>query len=222
MSGTYYSKRCGPVSILRELPNRRYEIRFFNTGTVCVAREDAIKRGEIRDPFALLNCGVACTGNIKTKGKYSPYYNVWNSMIHRCYAEQDAKYKAYKDVTVCDRWLVFENFYRDCKQVDGFDETQFLAGGLVLDKDVKQRRLQSKVYSPETCTWLTREENSRYQDGQMRQFEAISPSGEVFVSDNITDFARRHNLERRHISGVLHRRARMTKGWRFRFCEEIV
>ena len=222
MNGTYYSKNCGPVLILNGLPNRNYEIMFVNTGTIRKAREDAVKHGEIRDPFAPLNCGVACTGEIRTKGKYRPYYNVWNSMIHRCYAEQNGKYSAWKDVEVCDRWLVFKNFYDDCKYIDGFDEERFLSGELVLDKDTKQRYQKHKVYSPETCVWLIKAENSKIQDRQMKPFKAISPTGEEFTSSNMTEFARQHGLERRHISGVLHRRARSTKGWRFQFCEEIV
>lgn len=222
MDGIYYSKRCGPVRILRDLGNNKFEIEFVNTGTIKMARGDAIKEGCIRDPYAKLNCGVARTGNIKTKGKYQPYYNTWNGMIHRCYAEQDEKYKPYKNVTVCDRWLTFENFYEDCKKIDGFDEEQFLQNNLVLDKDIKQRYQKHKVYSPETCTWVTKAENSKYQDEQMKPFMAFDSLGKQYFADNITQFARDHGLTRRHISGVLHGRAKSTGGWTFQFCEDIV
>lgn len=220
--GTYYSNRCGPVRILRELNNRNYEIQFLNTGTIVKAREDAIKSGSIRDPYAKLNCGVACTGEIKTKGKYHPYYVAWNSMIHRCYAEQDTKYKNYQNVSVCDRWLVFKNFYDDCKSIDGFNEALFLSNNLVLDKDLKQRYQKHKIYSPNSCTWVSKSENAKYQDLQMKPFIAVSPEGKEYVSDNISEFARVNGLTRRHISGVLHGRAKTTRGWKFNFCEEIV
>lgn len=142
-------------------------------------------------------------------------------MVHRCYAEQDSKYRIYANTTVCDRWLVFANFYEDCKSIDGFDEAKFLRNELVLDKDLKQRHQTHKVYSPKTCTWLTKAENARYQDGQMRPFIAISPDGQQYQSDNISQFAREHGLTRRHISGVLHGRAKTTGGWTFHFCEDI-
>lgn len=142
-------------------------------------------------------------------------------MVHRCYAEQDGKYRIYANTTVCDRWLVFAKFYEDCKSIDGFDEAKFLRNELVLDKDLKQRHQTHKVYSPETCTWLTKAENARYQDGQMRPFIAISPDGQQYQSDNISQFAREHGLTRRHISGVLHGRAKTTGGWTFHFCEDI-
>ena len=222
INGTYYYNRCGPIKILRELNNDKYEIQFLNTGTIKIARKDAIKNGCVRDPYAKLNCNIACTGNIKTKGKYKPYYNVWNSMIHRCYAEQDGKYKNYNNVTVSDRWLIFENFYKDCKKIDGFNEELFLNNELVLDKDIKQRYQKHKTYSLETCTWVTKSENAKYQDGQMKQFIAIDPSGKRYIADNITQFAREHNLDRRHISGVLHGRAKTTQHWKFIFCEDIV
>ena len=221
LNGIYQSKRCGPIRILTHLGYDKYKIQFIRTGTVKTARGSAIKEGNIRDPFAKLNCGVACTGNIPTRGKYGPYYTVWNSMVHRCYAEQDGKYRIYANTTVCDRWLVFANFYEDCKSIDGFDEAKFLRNELVLDKDLKQRHQTHKVYSPETCTWLTKAENARYQDGQMRPFIAISPDGQQYQSDNISQFAREHGLTRRHISGVLHGRAKTTGGWTFHFCEDI-
>lgn len=222
MDGIYYSQRCGPVRPLEYLGHDKYKIQFLKTGTVKIARGFQIQSGCVRDPYAKLNCGVACTGNIRTKGKYQPYYTAWNSMIHRCYAEQDGKYKNYSNVTVCDRWLVFENFYEDCKKIDGFDEEQFLRKELVLDKDIKQRHQQHKVYSLDTCTWVTKAVNSKYQDGQMKPFVAVDPSGNRYCADNMTQFARDHGLDRKHISGVLNGRAKSTKGWTFHFCEDIV
>lgn len=222
LKGIYQSQRCGPIRILDSLGHDKYKIEFLNTGTIKIARGYAIQNGCVRDCFALLNCGVACTGNISTKGKHQPYYTVWNSMIHRCYAEQDGKYKIYANTTVCDRWLVFANFYEDCKSIEGFNESLFLKNELVLDKDIKQRYQTRKIYSLETCMWVSKAENARYQDGQMHPFLAFDPTGKQYYSDNISQFAREHGLTRRHISGVLHGRAKSTQGWTFRFCEDIV
>jgi hypothetical protein len=109
----------------------------------------------------------------------------------------------------------------DVKNIDGFNEQLFIAGEIVLDKDTKQRFQENKVYSKETCIWISKHENNKIQDGQQREFYAQSPSGEIFHDYNITDFANKHGLDRRHISGVLHGRCKTHKGWKFSY-KEIV
>jgi hypothetical protein len=42
-------------------------------------------------------------------------YRVWAGMKRRCLNKNDASYKNYggRGITICARWLVFENFYKD-------------------------------------------------------------------------------------------------------------
>lgn len=222
IGSVYQTNNYGSVIILSKTHRTDYyTVQFLDTGTVKDFRGYQILNGCIRDPYAKDVCGVGCTGDIKTKGKYKTYYSIWHGMICRCYDEKNKRYDAYRNVSVCDRWLVFENFYNDACSLDGYDNDKIQAGMLVLDKDTKQRYIQNKVYSPETCIWLSKYENNRIQDSQQTPFIAISPSGEVFEDYNITDFAKRYNLERRHISGCLHGRCKTHKGWKFSY-KEIV
>lgn len=216
----YHTNSCGNVEVL-DVANDKAVVRFLNTGTEKQFRTCWIKDGCIRDPYAKSLCGVACTGDIKTKGKYKPYYAVWHDMINRCYNQNNKRAGAYSTVFVDDRWLVFENFYNDCKEIDGFDEELFVLGKLVLDKDIKQRYSRSKIYSKDTCVWVDKHTNNRIQDGQQKPFVAISPFGKEYHSYNITDFAREHGLNRKNISAVLHGRGKTVHGWRFSY-EEIV
>ena len=194
---------------------------FLKTGTIKEFRSDQIRTGCIRDPYAKSVCGVACTGDIKTKGKYKPYYSIWHDMINRCYNPKDKRYKAYKNVKVDESWLVFENFYNDMKYLDGFDSTLIESGVLTLDKDIKQRNVENKVYSKDTCIWIDKAINSSIQDSQQKPFIATDPNGVMIRADNITKFAKDHGLDRKHISGILHGRGKTTKGWGFSY-EEIV
>lgn len=200
---------------------RYFIIQFLNTGTRKEYREDQIESGCVRDPYVVNLCGVACTGDIKTSGKYSKYYSIWHDMINRCYNPKNKRYNSYKNVSVCDRWLIFENFYNDRALIEGFDDELINQGSLVLDKDYKQRWSENKVYSVETCIWLDKSLNNKVQDFQQKLFYAKSPDGTIYIADNITQFAREHNLERRHISGVLHGNCKTHKGWNFSY-EEIV
>jgi len=44
-----------------------------------------------------------------------PLYNVWNNMKRRCNdsSRKDYKYYGGRGIKVCDRWLIFKNFYDD-------------------------------------------------------------------------------------------------------------
>ena len=222
INSIYQTNNCGSIIVLKKC-NRSdfYQVRFLSTGTIVETRGYQILNGCVRDPYAKAVQGVGCTGNIKTKGKFKPYYSVWHDMINRCYNPEDKRAGAYANVSVDPSWHVFENFYLDAKTIDGFDESLFLQGQLVLDKDIKQRRRSDKVYSKDTCVWVDKTTNNGIQDSQQRSFVAISPCGKEFHDYNITRFAREHGLERKHISGVLHGRAKTTGGWKFSY-EEIV
>lgn len=198
-----------------------YKVQFRNTGNIDEFRKDAIIRGEIRDKWAVSFCGVGIIGDIKTRGKYKKYYTVWRNMIKRCYDDKE-RYKAYSNVSVCDRWLVFQYFYEDVPSIEGWDKNMFEIGLIALDKDVKQRNQREKIYSPQTCIWLPTHENCVIQDGQQKWFEATSPDGEKYIEYNITDFARKHNLTRRQISAVLHERYNSTKGWTFNYIDKEI
>lgn len=214
------TKNYGNVQVLGEGSKYGYlKVRFENTGNIDEFRKDAVLKGEIRDKYAATLCGVGGVGNIKTRGKYKPFYCVWRNMIYRCYSNTN---DAYRNVEVCDRWKTFENFYEDVSKIDGWDSNLFESGKLDLDKDKKQKFCSSKIYSIETCTWLPKEENRCLQDGQQREFKATSPDGVIYLDRNITDFGRKHGLERRQISAVLHKRFKSTLGWTFEYVDKEI
>ena len=191
------------------------KVKFLNTGHIDEFRKDAVYKGEIRDKYAVSFLNVGIIGNIKTRGKYKPYYTIWRNLLHRCYAGQN---KAYDNVSVCERWKTFEFFYNDIPLIEGWNEELFMAGEL----DFDQAFYQSKVYSVDTCRWLLKSENRCLQDGQQHRFKATSPDGVVYYDRNITAFARKHGLERRQISAVLHKRYHSTLGWRFEFVDKEI
>jgi hypothetical protein len=79
-----------------------------------------------------------------------PYYSRWAHMIKRCYSEKFHKTDAtYKDCYVCDDWLYFSNF-KSWMQKQDWQNKQ-------LDKDIIKPL--NKMYSPETCAFVTPAEN---------------------------------------------------------------
>ena len=79
------------------------------------------------------------------------YYKRWKSIVKRtCSDEYKIKHPGYKDVTICDEWLSFMNFRSWMIQQDW--------QGKEIDKDILSK--EQKIYSPETCCFVTQEINT--------------------------------------------------------------
>ena len=75
-----------------------------------------------------------------------PHYRTWKDMLKRCYSDKaQERYPSYKGCTVSDEWLTFTNF-RAWMEKQDFEGKQ-------LDKDLLFEG--NKVYSPETCVFVT-------------------------------------------------------------------
>lgn len=87
-------------------------------------------------------------------------------MIARCYDKNCKSYTRYgeKGVAVCKRWYRFDHFLEDLPHIDDYNEEKFNNGELELDKDLKQYSLpyNKRIYSLETCTFVTPKENAQY------------------------------------------------------------
>lgn len=88
-----------------------------------------------------------------------PFYRVWKGMIERgCSEKFKVKYPTYKDVTVCEEWYRFSVFKA---WMEGQDWE-----GKELDKDILV--LGNKVYSPETCVFVSKQVNLFIIEGSSR------------------------------------------------------
>ena len=197
-----------------------YRVKFLTSGGELEFRRDQILSGEVYDKYSPTVAGVGYLGDMVTK-KHQRLYNIWRAMITRCYNKSNPNYPRYgeRGVTVDKRWHCFKSFVEDSTSIDGWNEDEFNNGNLQLDKDIKQFHDEKKTYSLETCTWIGIRKNAKVQPSQQNYFVATSPDGEEFISHNITDFARKHELERKQISAVLHGRFKTHLGWKFRWLE---
>ena len=91
-------------------------------------------------------------GHCAKRGK-SPTYSSWANMIRRCQNPKDSMWKHYggatPPVTVCERWLVFTNFYKDMlKRPAGTTLGRFMDTG---------------DYRNPNCAWMTMKEQKAEQ-----------------------------------------------------------
>ena len=88
-------------------------------------------------------------------------YRIWSGMLQRAGVRKGASEKkkhTYQDrgITVCDEWLVFENF-RDWALSHGYKE------------DLQIDRIDNeKGYCPENCQWVTCKENNNNRRNTIR------------------------------------------------------
>lgn len=102
------------------------------------------------------NVGIVGEGHFTPfqDGVITKEYKLWICMLERCFSQ---KYKSrnleYRDVSVCEDWLHFQNFAVWCNAQIGFGSP-----GWHLDKDIIKPG--NKIYSPETCAFVPGELNA--------------------------------------------------------------
>lgn len=117
--------------------------------------------GTVQNPYHPTVYGVGIVGNKYPSSiensRHTKEYEAWRSILCRSF---DAKYKieksSYKDVTCCDEWLLYENFYEWVHSQSNFDKWHNNKGWNV-DKDIIVKN--NKIYSPETCCLVPRNVN---------------------------------------------------------------
>lgn len=84
-------------------------------------------------------------------------YNVWQAMKARCFTQTHHAYKWYgaRGITVCARWMVYENFLDDMGEKPD---------GLSLD-----RINNDGNYEPGNCQWATATQQSRNRRAPVRK-----------------------------------------------------
>lgn len=139
---------------------------------------------------------ISCGCNKGKKGcqhNYKhPLYVIWMSMRMRCYNKNEKSYKDYggRGVVICEEWLnSFQSFF-DWAISNGWKK------GLFIDKDIKS---DSKIYSPETCSIVTRAENNRKKRRVKLNWDAVNDI--LSSTETVKHLAKKYNCT---ISTIYH------------------
>jgi hypothetical protein len=123
----------------------------FESGFIVKHTEyQLFERGHISDPFYPSLYGVGYMGMRTPYGKSNQYarqYEVWSSMLKRCYNENCQRHQWYEDCVVDERWHNFATFLQWWNE--NYYELPEGMGDVDLDKDIKFRK--NRIYGPDTC-----------------------------------------------------------------------
>lgn len=125
-------------------------------------------------------------------------YNVWYSMLSRCYSEAFLKRKPfYKKCYVCERWLRLSNFIEDISKIENYELwVNNPNQGIALDKDIKSSN-KNVCYCLNECKFVTNKDNaeqsSKHKNLSVAQYDKYGNLIKVYVStreaERITDIS---------------------------------
>lgn len=129
------------------------EGRYRTVQCVCVCGRETVVQ-----LYGLTSGGTASCGCLRSEAaarrrthgmSKTRVYRIWAGMVSRCAGSTALKHKNYgaRGITVCQRWLRFENFYAD------MGEPPFTGASI-------DRKHNDKGYSKSNCRWATTKEQS--------------------------------------------------------------
>ena len=142
-----------PMTIIEYIDYKNIIVEFDDEYKTKVKSQYCnFKSGSVKNPYYPTIYGVGITGDkypLSVDCELTREYVLWHSMLCRCFDERfKIAQPAYKNVTCCDEWLNFENFYEWLHKQENFDKW-YQGRWWALDKDIIVKN--NDTYSPETC-----------------------------------------------------------------------
>jgi hypothetical protein len=172
----YEMNQNGKLEVLEYKGVQNVIVKFLDTGYTTRTEACQLVRGTVKDLLLPRVHGVGFIG-----GENHPAYNSegavwayskWSGILERCYDPSSLQmYECYKDVTVCNEWLNYQNFAEWAKQQIGYGNRNWAT-----EKDLLIRG--NRIYSPDSCCFLPAELNNQL-------LKATKARGECVIGVNV-------------------------------------
>lgn len=169
--------------------NNRKWFALCDCGTLKIVLANSIIRGLTRS-CGCLSLESSQTVNRRHGMSETKVYRCWKAMRSRCSNPNVERYAEYggRGISVCKRWLVFENFLDDMGQPPSIEYS--------IDRIDRNGN-----YCPENCRWATIQE----QNNNQRKNVFITLNG---TSQTLAQWCRSLGLKYKTVHNRIH-----TKGW---------
>lgn len=155
LPGTVHqTKNNGELEIIEWSNALNVTVKFKGYEHTTNTTSSRIREGSVKNRMIPTMAGKGFIGQGKySEGKNKEVYQIWNSMLQRCYnPKYHKKHPSYVECSVCTDWLNFQVFAEWFYEESNYEE------GLHLDKDIIHQG--NKVYCPEQCSFITKETNA--------------------------------------------------------------
>ncbi len=115
-------------------------------------------------------------------------FRIWTGIKNRCFNKNEPAYPRYggRGITICERWLVFQNFFDDMGKRPSKNHSV-------------ERRENDGIYEPSNCYWGTRDEQARNK----RNNRWIEYAGKRMI---LTDWAKYFGVGQSVLGGHLRKK----------------
>lgn len=114
-------------------------------------------KGKVHNPYVATVYGIGIIGD-----KYSikaKEFQAWCDLLFRTTESFKSTNPTYENVTVCEEWLYYPNFYEWLHSQENFDKW-FNGKRWCVDKDILFKN--NKIYSPDTCCLVPNKINTLF------------------------------------------------------------
>ncbi|AUR96770.1 hypothetical protein NVP1232O_36 [Vibrio phage 1.232.O._10N.261.51.E11] len=205
----YPTNNCGKLEITKYINTKNVEVEFLTTGYKTTSQMINIKNGCVKDPLCRSVFGIGFVGvgefNVSVNREQTKAYRCWYGMFRRCYSKKYQEQKpTYIGCAVHPDWHNFQTF---AKWYHGNYPTG--DQDYELDKDILVDG--NKVYSPNTCMFVTSEDNTI--KAHAKSYAFLSPDGVFTEVYNLRKFCMDNSLHDGCMCKVHLGKAKQHKGW---------
>lgn len=207
--GRKYTNTIGLEYVVSKLIDKKWcEVTFTETNTTITASRANLSSGKIKDPNHFYGLGRLGVGEYLLEERI-----LWKNMLHRV-----ENHPAYKDSSVCDRWLTLSNFVEDIRAMENYSSWLSDTSEWHLDKDTKY--VGNRIYSKQNCRFIPAfvNQSAEKRDLGLKTYIATHEDGSIVEFTKQRRFAKDYGLCYKNLNRSI-TKGGTTKGWTIKVAE---